>query len=140
MVTPINYLRNNFVSFHFINDINERILSVPKTQETMLFALVHAIQHTLSTKYHIRKPKRRHFLQFRRRKPILLHHLFPHRTLLLHSLRQAHRLFILVKLHITHLKLFGQYLPQVLPFEQIPVAAIKPFILRIRIHCCPDLV
>ncbi|KAJ0880061.1 hypothetical protein HanRHA438_Chr10g0458911 [Helianthus annuus] len=105
----------------------------------MLFALVHCIQHTLTTKNHINKPPHRNLIQLSNRKPLLPHDLIPNTRLILHHLHHTHLPRTLIEPAILNLKLLRQHLPKMLPLKHIPITNIKRLILRVRINRSPNM-
>eukprot|EP01018_Ginkgo_biloba_P008998 Gb_39135 [translate_table: standard] len=129
---------NDFMVSEPVNPLKTAILSIAKSKESKLLALIHAA-HILKTPVQnpIDKPPLPNLFNLGLHKPILLYNRIPQITLILHLLGHGKSLPIIAADLNSHLLCDNP--PQLLPSENIPIGYIKRLVLPIGFNGRPYL-
>lgn len=134
-------LGNNLEDLHLLDPCVERVGSVPEAEEAMLLAFVHAVQLLkVDTKHGVDEPPSGDLVKLCGEKLILPDDLRPDSFLPGHGLPELEPVLLPLVARPFEPKMIGEYRPQLLPLEEIPVAAIEGLVLGERIDGGPDLV
>jgi predicted RNA-binding protein len=134
-------LGNNLEDLQLLDPCVERADSVPEAEEAMLLAFVHAVQKLgLHSKHGIDEPPIRDLVKLRGYKVVFPDNLCPDSFLPGHGLLELEPVLLTFVASPFQAEMVGEYRPQLLPLEEIPVAAIEGLVLGERIHGGPDLV
>ena len=133
--------RNNLEDLHLLDPCVERGDGVPEAQEAMLLAFVHAVQKLgLDSKHGIDEPPIGDLVKLCGYKVILPDNLRPDGFLPGHGVLEPEPVLLPFVASPFHPEVIGEERPQLLPLEEIPVAAIESLVLGEGIDGGPDLV
>lgn len=135
--------RNNLVGLHLVNPLVEGLHCVAEAEESVLLALVHAIQKlpvgAMLIYHDVDKPPIGNVAEACLHEPVLPDNLRPHRLLPGHGLRHLELLLLAVVPGPLQPETSGEYRPQRLPVVKVSVVAVERLVLGHGVDGRPDV-